>query len=57
MAPEICEGKITEKSDAWSAGAIIYLLLSGSAPFTGSTDKEIIEKIKKGELGFECPVW
>ena len=57
MAPEILDGKCDEKSDAWSAGAIIYLLISGSAPYTGSTDKEIIENIKNGELSFDCPVW
>ena len=40
FAPEMLANKMNpeEKSDCWSVGAIIFLLLSGKVPFEGSTD-------------------
>ena len=59
LAPEMLskKGSVVEKSDGWSCGAIIYLLLSGQVPFRGDTDMEIIAKIKAGNLMFEGDIW
>ena len=57
LAPEVCDGGFNEKSDAWSAGAIIYFLLSGQPPFSGNTDQEIINNIKTAEVSLHSPVW
>jgi hypothetical protein len=38
-------------------GVILYILLSGSAPFRGRSHKEIFDCIKKARWGFRNPNW
>eukprot|EP00829_Urostomides_striatus_P012444 TRINITY_DN3272_c0_g1_i7.p1 TRINITY_DN3272_c0_g1~~TRINITY_DN3272_c0_g1_i7.p1 ORF type:complete len:339 (+),score=95.15 TRINITY_DN3272_c0_g1_i7:619-1635(+) len=57
IAPEVIEGKYTSKCDVWSLGVIMYVLLSGTYPFNGETDEEIMEAIKLGEFNFDGPSW
>jgi calcium-dependent protein kinase len=52
IAPEVLERSYNEKCDLWSCGVILYILLTGEAPFNGSDDAEIIRNIKKGNLDF-----
>ena len=39
-------------SDLWALGVIIYLLLSGKAPFKGATTFQTFELIKKRDFSF-----
>lgn len=39
MAPEVITGSYDEKCDVWSCGVILYILLSGSPPFNGNSEK------------------
>ena len=49
MAPEIfTEKKYNEKADMWSLGIIMYILLTGKAPYYGNEDEKIIAQAKKG---------
>ena len=57
VSPEILAGKYTEKCDIWSAGVILYVLLSGEPPFNGPSDGAIYSKIKKMEFNFPAHKW
>mmetsp|Transcript_80209 Transcript_80209/g.146602 ORF Transcript_80209/g.146602 Transcript_80209/m.146602 type:complete len:514 (-) Transcript_80209:103-1644(-) len=52
IAPEILMGGYNEKCDIWSCGVIMYILLSGSPPFAGDDDNQIMLAAKKGKLDF-----
>ena len=49
MAPEIFnDKKYNEKADMWSLGIVMYILLTGKAPYFGNDDERIIAQAKKG---------
>ena len=47
IAPEVLKQNYNEKCDTWSVGVILYMFLTGRAPFDGKTQDEIINSIKK----------
>jgi serine/threonine protein kinase len=57
VAPEVLTGKYDNACDVWSIGVIVYMLLSGSPPFGGQQDYEIIQRIKTAQVVFEGPRW
>lgn len=52
IAPEVLNGNYTEKCDIWSIGVIMFVMLSGTPPFNGRTDEQIMESVKKGVYKF-----
>ncbi|OMJ70823.1 hypothetical protein SteCoe_31123 [Stentor coeruleus] len=57
MAPEMYDGICTEKSDMWSCGIILYILLCGHPPFDGDNDEEIISLAKRLRVSMEGRLW
>lgn len=57
MAPEVIRGKYNEKCDIWSCGVVLYLLLSGTAPFVGKNRRELFSRIKQGQYHFKAKPW
>ena len=51
-SPEVVDNLYDERSDEWSCGVLMYILLSGVPPFYGETEEEIFEKIKKCKYDF-----
>ena len=50
IAPEVLNKKYNRECDLWSAGVILYMFIVGHAPFEGKNDKEIMNKVKKGNF-------
>jgi serine/threonine-protein kinase len=50
MSPEqACGAAVTNATDVWAFGCVLFELLSGQPPFTGSTSAEIRASVVRGE--------
>ena len=52
IAPEVLTGSYTEACDVWSIGVIVYIMLCGRPPFTGNSEDDILNKVRRGEWVF-----
>lgn len=57
VSPEVLQGYYDEKCDIWSAGVMLYILLSGDPPFNGANDNEIYRCIAKRKFSFPDAEW
>lgn len=57
VAPEVLSRHYGKEIDVWSAGVILYILLSGVPPFWAETEKGIFDAILEGDIDFESKPW
>jgi serine/threonine-protein kinase len=57
MSPEQAQGKrATKKSDLYSLGAVMYVMLTGRPPFRGKTTLDVIQQQKFGQFDRPCRI-
>jgi len=48
MAPELIRGHYGKEADLWSVGVVVYMLLSSTVPFYGTSQKHVLKHILHG---------
>lgn len=56
-APEVFLGEYGTPCDIWSLGAVLYVMLSGTLPFTADTPEELRQTICAGNYSMRSEQW
>uniref|UniRef100_A0ACD5YVU1 Uncharacterized protein n=1 Tax=Avena sativa TaxID=4498 RepID=A0ACD5YVU1_AVESA len=57
VAPEVLCKHYGPEADVWTAGVIVYILLSGVPPFWAETQQGIFDAVLNGAIDFDSDPW
>lgn len=58
VAPEVVAGsRYTFPADLWSAGTLVYMMLSAQSPFCAPADSDVLRKVRAGNYSLAGPLW
>jgi serine/threonine protein kinase len=57
MSPEVLKFSYDERCDIWSIGVILYMMVTGTPPFDGKAESQILENIKNINISFKSKLY
>ncbi|KAH7287203.1 hypothetical protein KP509_32G043400 [Ceratopteris richardii] len=57
VAPEVLRRNYGPEADLWSAGVLLYILLSGVPPFWAESEQDIFKEILEGSVDLSTDPW
>mmetsp|Transcript_21676 Transcript_21676/g.50680 ORF Transcript_21676/g.50680 Transcript_21676/m.50680 type:complete len:568 (+) Transcript_21676:114-1817(+) len=58
VAPEVVDGRnYSTPADMWSAGVLLYMMISATPPFWAPKDSEVLMRVRNGAYSMSGEIW